>query len=191
MKTITKNITNVIEVNKSTFITKLIKITSVDSIKEVLDNIKTEYKDATHYCYAYIIDDNRKSSDDGEPGGTAGVPIMEVLLKNELNYILCVVIRYFGGIKLGSSGLIKTYRKSVVDALKKDELIKLIDGYKIKIISDYSKQKQIDFLLKDFKYTKSYNENIEYIADIDETYLEKLVNQNIKITILEKKKIEV
>lgn len=191
MKTITKNITNVIEINKSTFITKLIKITSVDSIKEVLDNIKTEYKDATHYCYAYIIDDNRKSSDDGEPGGTAGVPIMEVLLKNELNYILCVVIRYFGGIKLGSSGLIKTYRKSVVDALKKDELIKLIDGYKIKIISDYSKQKQIDFLLKDFKYTKSYNENIEYIADIDETYLEKLENQNIKITILEKKKIEV
>ena len=191
MKTIKKNITNVIEIKKSTFITKLIKITSVDSIKEVLDNIKTEYKDATHYCYAYIIDDNRKSSDDGEPGGTAGVPIMEVLLKNELNYILCVVIRYFGGIKLGSSGLIKTYRKSVVDALKKDELIKLIDGYKIKIISDYSKQKQIDFLLKDFKYTKSYNENIEYIADIDETYLEKLENQNIKITILEKKKIEV
>ena len=160
MKTINETITNQIDINKSIFITKIYKVSSIEEAKEKLINIKDEYKDATHYTYAYIIDDNKKSSDDGEPGGTAGVPIMNVLLKNELNYILCIVIRYFGGIKLGAGGLVRAYTKAVVDALKNQELIELIDGYIIKINTSYENQKNLDFLLKDFNVNKTYNETI-------------------------------
>ena len=119
MKTIKENVINKIEINKSIFITELIKVKEKEEITKYLDEIKNKYKDATHYCYAYIIDDNKKSSDDGEPGGTAGVPIMDTLNKADLNYILCVVIRYFGGIKLGAGGLVRAYRKSVSEALSK------------------------------------------------------------------------
>ena len=112
MKTILNNYVSELEINKSRFITLLYKVDNIDLIKEKLDLVKDLYKDATHYCYAYIIDNNKKSSDDGEPGGTAGVPIMEVLLKNDLNYVLCVVVRYFGGIKLGAGGLVRAYTKT-------------------------------------------------------------------------------
>ena len=88
MKTIKNDYVSEIEINKSRFITLLYRVDSIDEVKEKIDLVKSIYKDATHYCYGYIVDDNKKSSDDGEPGGTAGVPIMEVLLKNDLNYIL-------------------------------------------------------------------------------------------------------
>ena len=131
MKSIKENITNKIEINKSIFITELIKVKNVEDISTLMDRIKDQYKDATHYCYAYIIDDLKKSSDDGEPGGTAGVPIMDTLNKVDLNYILCVVIRYFGGIKLGAGGLVRAYRKAVSDCLDKEEYYDLVDGYEL------------------------------------------------------------
>lgn len=81
MHTILKDNIAEIEINKSRFIALLFKVKTVDEVKSKINKIKNDYRDATHYCYAYIINDNRKSSDDGEPGGTAGVPIMEVLLK--------------------------------------------------------------------------------------------------------------
>ena len=130
MKCIKDNIVNSFEINKSIFITDIVRVNSLDEANSLINKIKLKHKDATHYCYAYIIDNLRKSSDDGEPGGTAGVPIMEVLLKNELNYILCVVTRYFGGIKLGASGLVRAYRNSIVEALKLCKFYELVDGYK-------------------------------------------------------------
>ena len=129
MKVIKENIINKLEVNKSIFYTDLIKVYSKDEIISELNNIKNKYKDATHYCYAYIIDDIKKSSDDGEPGGTAGVPIMETLNNKDLNYILCVVTRYFGGIKLGAGGLVRKYKKSLTTALDNINYIDLIEGY--------------------------------------------------------------
>ena len=111
MFTIKENLENKIIINKSIFITKLIKIKNVNDFNEKMKEIKNEYKYATHYCYAYIIDNYKKESDDGEPKGTAGIPIIETLDKFKLNYVLCVVIRYFGGIKLGAGGLIRAYRK--------------------------------------------------------------------------------
>ena len=149
MKVIKENIINKLEVNKSIFYTDLIKVYSKDEVINELNNIKNKYKDATHYCYAYIIDDIKKSSDDGEPGGTAGVPIMETLNNKDLNYILCVVTRYFGGIKLGAGGLVRAYRKSVVEALSKVELNELINGYEIIIETSYDKQKDLEYIIKD------------------------------------------
>lgn len=178
MKTIKDNIVNKIEINKSIFITEIIKVNDINNIKDIIKNIKEKYKDATHYCYAYIIDDYKKSSDDGEPGGTAGVPIMDTLNKLELNYILCVVIRYFGGIKLGAGGLVRAYRKSVSDALKDKEFNELVNGYKLTIEVSYDKQKEIEYILKD-NYRKTYKENVIYEIECNKEIKEKLKGFNI------------
>ena len=143
MKVIKENIINKLEVNKSIFYTDLIKVYNKDEVISELNNIKNKYKDATHYCYAYIIDDIKKSSDDGEPGGTAGVPIMETLNNKDLNYILCVVTRYLGGIKLGAGGLVRAYRKATIEAINNSTLLNLIDGYEIIIKVSYNEQKDL------------------------------------------------
>ncbi len=166
MKTIKKDYVCEIEINKSRFITLLYKVDSVDLVKEKLDLAKSLYKDATHYCYGYIVDNNKKSSDDGEPGGTAGVPIMEVLLKNDLNYILCVVVRYFGGIKLGAGGLVRAYSKSVSGALVDENITELIEGLEIELNVSYDEQRKLDYLLKEFEYNKSFGELVTYIIKI-------------------------
>ena len=190
MKTIKENLMYKSEINKSIFITNLIKVNSKDETLIELNKIKEKYNDATHNCYAYIIDDIKKSSDDNEPGGTAGVPMMEVLLKNDINYILCVVTRYFGGIKLGAGGLVRAYSTSVSNILKEAILIELIDGYKIKTKVDYNMQKKLEHLLKECKFTKEYNEKVQYIIDCTEKTLLTLKNNNINYEILQKEKIE-
>lgn len=190
MKTIKENAKNIIEINRSTFITELLKVQSVEEVNNYIKEIKNKYKDATHYCYAYIIDDIRKSSDDGEPGGTAGVPMMEVLLKNNLNNILCVVIRYFGGIKLGSGGLVRAYSKSVVEVLNKSHLLTQVDGYRIEIDVEYEKQKELEHLINDYTFFKEYSEKVKYTIDIDKEKLSLLEQKNINYKIIYKTKIE-
>lgn len=188
MKSIKENVINKIEINKSIFITELIKVKDINEISKYLDDIKNKYKDATHYCYAYIIDDLKKSSDDGEPGGTAGVPIMDTLNKAQINYILCVVIRYFGGIKLGAGGLVRAYRKSVVDALSKVELNELINGYELVIETSYDKQKDLEYIIKDH-YTKEYNENVIYNIECTKD-IKDILEKNYKILNKKEKVIE-
>ena len=188
MKSIKNNVVNKIEINKSIFITELIKVKSKDEINDNLELIKIKYKDATHYCYAYIIDDIKKSSDDGEPGGTAGVPIMDVLNKNDMNYILCVVIRYFGGIKLGAGGLVRAYRKSVSDAISKVELSELIKGYEVVLEVSYDKQKELDYILKD-NFLKEYKENVIYIVECEKETKE-FLERNYKVLNIKEKVIE-
>ena len=112
-----------------------------------LNSAKEEYKDATHYCYSYIINNTERFNDDGEPGGTAGMPILNVLKQNELNYVLCIVIRYFGGIKLGAGGLVRAYTKSASECLNVSTLKELKIGFSIKISFDYGKVKLIDYTL--------------------------------------------
>jgi uncharacterized YigZ family protein len=188
MKSIKENVTNKIEINKSIFITELVKVKNKDELNNNLEEIKNKYKDATHYCYAYIIDDLKKSSDDGEPGGTAGVPIIDTLNKANLNYILCVVIRYFGGIKLGAGGLVRAYRKSVSEALSKTELNELINGYEIIIETSYDKQKDLEYLIKD-NYLKEYNENVKYIIECNKE-IKEILEKNYKIISIKEKVIE-
>ena len=188
MRSIKENVTNKIEINKSIFITELIKVKDINEISNYLNNIKNKYKDATHYCYAYIIDDLKKSSDDGEPGGTAGVPIMDTLNKAQINYILCVVIRYFGGIKLGAGGLVRAYRKSVSEALSKVNLNELINGYEIVIETSYDKQKDLEYIIKDH-YTKEYNESVIYTIECSKE-IKEMLEDNYKIISVKEKVIE-
>lgn len=190
MNTIKENVSNTLEIKKSTFICELIKIKDINEVNYYLNSVKTKYKDATHYCYCYIIDNIIKASDDNEPSKTAGIPIMEVLTKNNLNNILCIVIRYFGGIKLGASGLIRAYSNSVRDCLKKAIILKQEDGYEIEIITDYSNQKELDYLIKDFDVKKEYNEQIRYIIKCNKDFLDILNNKKINYNIIDKIKIE-
>ena len=119
MKTITEIKTNEIIIHKSKFITIITPINSKEEITKILNKVKKEYKDATHYCFAYIIDSEEKCDDNGEPSGTAGLPILKVLKINNLTNVLCLVVRYFGGIKLGAGGLIRAYSTSASEALNK------------------------------------------------------------------------
>lgn len=190
MKTIKENTISKYEINKSIFICCLYKINSIDEVKTYLEEAKNNFKDATHYTYAYIIDEARKSSDDGEPGGTAGVPIMEVLLKHELNYVLCIVIRYFGGIKLGAGGLIRAYRKSACIGIDNSTLLNLVDGYKIEITASYEEQKNIENLIKNYTFSKTYTDIVKYELNIKQEDINILNSKNINYKILNTLKIE-
>ena len=188
MKSIQKKITNEIIINKSKFITILTNINDIDKIKEELENIKKTYKDATHYCFAYIINNHEKCSDNGEPSGTAGMPILNVLKQNNLTNILCVVIRYFGGIKLGAGGLIRAYSSSASEALNKANIVNLVKGYKIIIEFSYNNIKQIDYLLKNIQIKKDYSNNITYTFKIKEEKLNKIENKLSKLSKIKLKK---
>lgn len=188
MKTVKENIENEIIINKSRFITLLIKINNLDEIEKNLKEIKKKYKDATHYCYAYIIGNKEKCSDNREPSGTAGMPILNVLKQNDLTNILCVVIRYFGGIKLGAGGLIRAYSTSASEALNKTNIVNLIKGYKIVIEFNYDNIKQINYLLKDIQIKKEYGNTITYTFNIKEDSLNKIENELSKISKIKLKK---
>ena len=174
MKTIKKDTTFEMFINKSRFICILCNINSKEEVLEKLNYYKSSYKDATHYCYAYIIDSYMKCDDDKEPSGTAGVPILNVLKNNKFEHILCIVIRYFGGIKLGAGGLVRTYAKAAKEAIITKTLEK---GYKIKVAFDYNDVKQVDYLLKDsFIEKKEYSLKTEYIVLIKIYEYDKIIN---------------
>ena len=184
MFTISNDIVNEIIIKNSKFICIIHKIYTIEDVDNYLTNIKKMYKDANHYCYAYIIDDKKKFSDDNEPSGTAGSPIMQVLEKNNLNYVICVVIRYFGGIKLGAGGLVRAYSKSVSDCINKSTLNKLVEGYNVDIIFDYDHLNKINYFLKDITIKKKeYMDKIIYNLDIDTLTYNLLIKKNININI--------
>lgn len=140
--TFKNNITNTIIIKKSEFITNLINVTSEDEVATILKNIRKKYYDATHNCYAYIIGTKSnikyKASDDGEPSKTAGAPILDCLQKNNLTNCLCIVTRYFGGIKLGAGGLTRAYSDSASQAIKLiNDLEEIIEKKIIRIQISY------------------------------------------------------
>lgn len=192
MFTIDNDITNEIIIKNSKFICIIHKIYNIDDIDLYLKTVKDLYKDATHYCYAYIINDIKKFNDDGEPNGTAGSPIIQVLEKNNLNYVICIVIRYFGGIKLGAGGLIRSYSKSVVECLKLSNIKELIKGYNVDIIFNYNYINTVNYLLKECNIlNKEFNDNITYNLNIDSNLYNQLKNDsNIKVMINKEIKIE-
>ena len=120
MKLIQGSYINTIVISKSEFITRLYRVNSVDEVNAFLADVRKKHYDASHNCYAYILGNNKeikKSSDDGEPAKTAGAPMLDALEKNDVTNILAITTRYFGGILLGASGLVRAYSKSVSEAL--------------------------------------------------------------------------
>lgn len=109
-----------LEINKSRFIAYRLELTSLDIVKPFLEKLKKEHKKARHVCYAYVYNReviSEKCSDDGEPNGTAGYPILNVIKKKNLTNVLVAVVRYFGGIKLGAGGLTRAYTKACAGVL--------------------------------------------------------------------------
>ena len=110
-----------LEINKSRFIAYKVELSSLEQVKQVLENLKKEHKKARHICYGYVFKGDvisEKCSDDGEPGGTAGYPILNVIKKKNLTNTMVAVVRYFGGIKLGAGGLTRAYTKATAEVLK-------------------------------------------------------------------------
>ena len=165
--------------DKSSFIGILVHATSVESAKQYLLDIKKEYPKAKHYCYAYSIGGLKKSSDDGEPAGTAGRPLLEVLGKKEMDETLLIVVRYFGGVLLGASRLMSTYLETGVQVINAADLVEIKNMYGYKIVLSY---KEFDDLKRISKMYGFSLENIKYEDKIsceilgDEDTGEKLVN---------------
>ena len=184
MRTIINNKENEIIIDKSSFICCTYKINSINDVPYYLDLIKEKYTGATHYCYAYICDSYKKCSDDKEPSGTAGLPILNVIEKNELNNVLVVVVRYFGGIKLGAGGLVRAYTNSVVECIK-DNITSIKKGLILELRFTYDKVKTIDNIFKDKIIDKYFDEEITYIIKISydeyELIKDKLINLNVKV----------
>ena len=110
-----------IVINKSRFIAYKFDLTSVEQVKTEIEKLKKEHKKANHVCYAFVYKGetiNEKCSDDGEPSGTAGYPILNVIKKKNLTNVLVAVVRYFGGSKLGAGGLTRAYTKATAEVLK-------------------------------------------------------------------------
>lgn len=182
MYTIKNNSKYELIIKNSRFICLLYKVSNQEEIKLILEQTRNNYPDATHYCYAYIIDNHQKSSDDGEPSGTAGIPMLKVLENNNLTNTIAIIIRYFGGIKLGANGLIRAYTKVLANAIQENTIIELTEGYNLDITFNYDQTKEIDYLLKDIKINnKTFNNTITYNIDITKNFLNKLTNINYKI----------
>lgn len=177
MYSISKNIENTIIINKSKFITKLFSVNNINEVNQILNNIKKEYNDSTHICFAYILENTEKCSDDGEPSGTAGLPILNVLKKNNLTNVLAIVIRYFGGIKLGAGGLVRAYTNSITEILKNIDIIELEEGYLIELEFPYDQVKLVDYMLiKNEIISKEYNDNVIYKFYLNKNELDFIPN---------------
>ena len=151
-RTISKPSEGIYKDKGSKFIAFAYPVTDEKEIKKKLDDIRKKYYDARHHCYAYRIGFDKlayRINDDGEPSGTAGKPIFGQLLSNDLTNILVVVVRYFGGRKLGISGLIKAYKAATIDALKKELIItkKVSDVYMVYF--DYDQMDEVMKILKE------------------------------------------
>ena len=156
--------TNTIVIEKSRFITYLEFCENEEQYKEYLKTIKKKHYDATHVCSAFLGKDTRRSSDDGEPSGTAGVPMLSCLDKHGMENTAAFVVRYFGGIKLGAGGLIRAYSSSVSEAIKQADLVenRMFNQYTITL--NYETANRIDYLLnKECEEVETeYSENVKY-----------------------------
>lgn len=139
-KTIEKQSSGVYKEKGSKFLSFAIPVSSIDEIKPILQDYKKEYFDARHVCYAYMLGSDRaefRANDDGEPSGTAGKPILGQINSNELTDVLIIVVRYFGGILLGTGGLITAYKEAAADAINNSRIIEKIVKTEITIRFDY------------------------------------------------------
>lgn len=163
------------EIKKSRFITYLHRTESEADAKAFLTAIRRLHPDATHHCYAFIIGEHneiKRSNDDGEPAGTAGVPMLECLDHNHMQDIIAITVRYFGGIKLGAGGLIRAYSKSVSHALSTAQITKKQWMEKYEIRFSYDLIGRIDYYFREHCLEildKAYDEEVcyTYLCDHD------------------------
>lgn len=165
--TIKEDVRTEIVEKKSKFIAHLYMIESVEEAEQKIKEIKKKYFDARHHCVAYrVMQDGQiveKASDDGEPSGTAGAPMLNILQKNDLANVLIVVIRYFGGILLGTGGLVRAYSDSLLKSIELSQKVEKCLGIEMLVTLEYSN-------FEKFKYYCKKNDisitNVAYTEDI-------------------------
>ena len=134
---------------KSRFIATIEKIETEEEALAFIGKIKKQYWDARHNCYAFVAGKNQelqRCSDDGEPNGTAGRPMLDVLLREDIHNLVVVVTRYFGGTLLGTGGLVRAYQKAVQEGLKNSIVIEKMQGRMLKIDTDYNSIGKIQYI---------------------------------------------
>lgn len=165
--------------DRSSFIGILLHVKDVNEVKNYLSQIKKEYPKAKHYCYAYSIHGQKKCSDDGEPAKAAGRPLMNLLEKKDLNEILLVVVRYFGGVLLGASRLMSTYLETGVQVVDSADLVEIKNVYVYRLELTYSQFDELKHLSKLEAFSLenvSYNDTIKVDVLAPEEMSSKLVD---------------
>lgn len=183
------------EIEKSKFYGVIIPLENKDEVKDYLVEIKKEYPKANHYCYAYRFDGIQHSSDDKEPSGTAGRPILEALINKDIDNALLIVVRYFGGIKLGAGGLLRAYNSTAnqtinsATILEKKKLLMMnieVDYSYFDLLKSYLNKEEI--IIENIEY----NEKISIVCGHEKDYLDDifaLLNGKVSIKRLEDKNL--
>ncbi|MCL0312665.1 YigZ family protein [Apilactobacillus xinyiensis] len=185
--TIKKSGSHEIIIKKSQFICNIARIKDEAEANDFIDNIKEQHKKATHNCYAYIIgkDDHiQRASDNGEPTGTAGVPILEAIKLNELHNIVAVVTRYFGGIKLGAGGLIRAYSNATSSTIDNLGIVNKILQTQIDILVDYSLFDKLNYYLSENNINvidTTYTSKVTISVSVDKEKIESFQNSIINL----------
>lgn len=180
--------TDEITIEKSVFIGYAKPIQSEEEAVEFINEIKKKHKDANHNVWAYTVGQNmniQRYSDDGEPQGTAGIPTLEVIKKEDLRDVVVVVTRYFGGIKLGAGGLIRAYTKGAKLGLESGKIISKVMYQEVKVKIDYTQLGKVQNELMNLGYfikDTIYEDNVEIIVYSKLEYVEKLSEKMIDIT---------
>lgn len=200
-KTIEKGAEATVVEKKSKFIANIFYIENEKEAEEMINRIKKKYHDARHNCFAYRVNGEngiiQKQSDDGEPTGTAGAPMLNILEKRELVNVVVIVTRYFGGILLGTGGLVKAYSDATKKALENTIEIKREEGYVIEIVIEYEEDSKFQrfCIQNDINIIKrEYTDKIKNIVEITQNKYKKIEKedfQKMTIKIKEEKNIKI
>lgn len=173
---------------KSIFIGLAKRVDNEEEAKEFITEVKSRYKDARHHVYAYTIEEDmhiQRYSDDGEPHGTGGIPILEVIKKNDLRNVCIVVVRYFGGTLLGAGGLTRAYVKSAADAIDAAGVVERVSGHQIDLSLDYDLFGKIQYYLKESHIgikKVDYTDIVNVSVFLETIQLEKAVQEIMNLT---------
>lgn len=169
-------------ISKSRFIAYIKSVSTENEAKAFIDEIKTKHKDATHNCSAYTVGPEmniQKANDDGEPSGTAGIPMLEILKKLEIHNVCVVVTRYFGGIKLGAGGLIRAYSGAVRDVIYDIGRVELREAIPVTVTLDYDQTGKFEyelasttFLLREQFYTDKVSYQIDVVKNEYDAFID-------------------
>lgn len=173
---------------KSIFIGLAKRVFNEDEAKEFISEVKTRYKDARHHVYAYTMEEDmhvQRYSDDGEPHGTGGIPILEVIKKNDLRNVCIVVVRYFGGIMLGAGGLTRAYVKGAADAIEASGVVERVSGHQINLSLDYDLFGKIQYFFKESHIGiiyVVYTDKVKASVFLETVQLEKTIQEITNLT---------
>ncbi|WP_431774531.1 YigZ family protein [Streptomyces cucumeris] len=165
-RTVAREGVHEIEINKSRFICSLAPAATEREAQDVIQRVRKEHPTASHNCFAYVIGADggvQKASDDGEPGGTAGVPMLQMLVRREVRYVVAVVTRYYGGVKLGAGGLIRAYGGAVGEAL--DTLVTVV-RQRFRLVTITVDHQRAGKLENDLRATGRAVRDVRYAEDV-------------------------